>query len=326
MVGLGSQGQEHLQAAAKAINATFVAGVDFDALARARTLILYPELDGFLFDHSNGLIGLDIDGLVLALPHHVYAKQWKALLSLKLPMLKEKPLARSNAEALKFLSQAHAAGCPLQTAIQRRHHPSYVHCCELIKNSGERITEIHAHLHLGLPRISNLKIKTWRSRRSHSGGGALMDLGYHMVDLLQSVAGPFEWVSSALLAGSDLASAAIIEDRAYLYGRNESTWFSLDSWVHGAPDPEVAGGCIKSEGLSIQTDKNLWLANRSEVRIFGRPEPEFLTERSWSVAMAQQLDEFARRIKTGDWTAPDVWDQLPAMRVIDQAYQQSLHF
>ena len=42
--------------------------------------------------------------------------------------------------------------------------------------------------------------------------------------------------------------------------------------------------------------------------------------------MATQLEEFAQRIRTRMWNAPDVWDQLPSMRIIAQAYQQALHF
>jgi predicted dehydrogenase len=42
--------------------------------------------------------------------------------------------------------------------------------------------------------------------------------------------------------------------------------------------------------------------------------------------MAEQLDAFAERIAHGQWHDTTLWDQLPAMRVIDQAYQQARAF
>lgn len=327
MIGLGPQGQEHLQAAHLASRATFVAAVDPNPNARQLTAQRFPALAPHVFETIDALKDLELDGLVLALPHHAYQHVWANLLALKLPMLKEKPLARNLEEAIAFLGAAQQAQCPLQTAIQRRHHPSYVHCREAIKQGNEQVLEIHAHLHLGFA-VSNTPAKTdtWRSSREQSGGGTLLDLGYHMIDLLHAIAGPFEWVASTLQTRHALTPADGIEDRVHLWGRTAQTWVALDSWLHGEPDPSSKSGHKKSEGLHIQTDKNRWFVNRNGVWLNGQTQPVFETATEWSHAMAAQLDEFSTRIRTHRWTATDVWDQLPSMRIIDQAYQQALHF
>lgn len=327
MIGLGPQGQEHLQAAHLATRATFVAAVDPSPSARQRTAERFPALASQLYEHPEDLQGQQLDGLVLALPHHAYQHVWAVLLAFGLPMLKEKPLARNLEEALQFLKAAQQARCPLQTAIQRRHHPSYRYCQHAIRRSGEPVREIHAHLHLGFaPAVAQADTHTWRNSRNQSGGGSLLDSGYHMVDLLHAIAGPFEWVASTLHTANALTPADGIEDRVHLWGRTEQTWVALDSWLHGEPDPGSKSGYKKSEGLSIQTDKNHWFVNRTGVWLNGQAQPEFQTATEWSLSMAAQLDEFATRIRTQRWNAPDVWDQLPSMRIIAQAYQQALHF
>ena len=327
MVGVGPQGQEHLQAAHLATQATFVAAVDPSLSARQRTAERYPALAPRVFEHLEELHNLPLDGLVLALPHHAYQHIWAQLLAFGLPILKEKPLARNLEEAIHFLQAAQQAGCPLQTAIQRRHHPSYRYCQQAIRQRGEQVLEIHAHLHLGFaPAGTQADTGTWRNSRNQSGGGTLLDSGYHMVDLLHAMAGPFEWVAYTLHSANTLTPADGIEDRVHLWGRTEQTWVALDSWLHGEPDPGKKSGCKKSEGLSIQTDQNRWFVNRTGVWLNAQAQPEFETATEWSHSMAAQLDEFATRIHTQRWTAPDVWDQLPSMRIISQAYQQALHF
>lgn len=166
---------------------------------------------------------------------------------------------------------------------------------------------------------------SWRGHHAQAGGGALLDLGYHLVDLALGFVGPFELVSAVMLAQGRLARPNELEDRVMLRGRQAGAWISLDSWVHGEPDP-ATGGCRKDEGLWLRTERGVWRADRSHVWQDGVDTPLHSAPRDWGLAMARQLDEFAQRMDSGDWFDPQVWDQLPAMRLIDQAYQQAQRF
>jgi predicted dehydrogenase len=334
LVGLGPQGQEHLQAAALTQRVRFVAGVDRSAATRAGVADAYPALAEGLFDSLEALRvaragGLAIDALVLALPHHVYPHEWAAILAFGVPLLKEKPLARNQTEARRFLEQAQQAGCPVLTAIQRRHHPSYVHLHQQLRARGEPVLEAHAHMHLGFglaaAGVPTDAEPTWRQDAVLSGGGALLDSGYHMVDLLHFVVGPFELVSATMLHQGRPMDGEALEDRVWLTGRSDGTWVQLDSWLHGEAEPgAVPGRFRKSEGLLLRTPRHAWQADRTGVWCDG--ECLFRTERQWARAMAEQLDAFAERIAHGQWHDTTLWDQLPAMRVIDQAYQQARAF
>ncbi|MDP4559161.1 Gfo/Idh/MocA family oxidoreductase [Halomonas meridiana] len=305
IIGLGNQGQEHLIAANNSDAVQFVVGIDPSTKSLYKAQQLQPTLA--IAPDTLSLAGYALDGLVIALPHHCYAEIWDDVLALGLPILKEKPLARNLAESLQLLSQAQQSGCHVQTAIQRRHHPSYQALQQFISASGELPLEAHAHLHLGFD--TSVKNTTWRGDRASAGGGALLDSGYHLIDLLHYLIGPFELVAASLWQDDMPVNEQQIDDQAMLVGRGERCWVMLESCV----------GKQKSEEVVIKTATNIWSANReglwrNGLLISSHP-------RGWERAMCSQLDTFAHNIRHGTWDSDMIWDQIPAMRLIDSAYR-----
>lgn len=96
----------------------------------------------------------------------------------------------------------------------------------------------------------------------------------------------------------------------------------LESRLSGEPD--TANGYCKSEGISLLTDAGVFFADRKAVYQNGILIENHAKE--WSVAMANQLNQFARNIQNGDWNNFDIWDQLPAMQLIEYAYQSAHHY
>lgn len=114
-----------------------------------------------------------------------------------------------------------------------------------------------------------------------------------------------------------------IDDRAWLVGRSEQGWIMLDSWRSGQPDPRT-GKLQKLERVVLQTNKGVFEANREGVWHNG--EQLASSQRDWRQAMADQLDGFVRHIRSGQWHDELIWDQLPAMRVIDEAYRLAARY
>ncbi|MBL1266010.1 Gfo/Idh/MocA family protein [Methylomicrobium sp. RS1] len=322
LIGLGNQGQEHLKAVNLCSEVELVAGVDLDKRKLEEISSRYSELNFALHDEIGALQQYQLDGLILALPHHCYLDSWDAILSLGLPLLKEKPLGRSLEEARALLDKARTFGYPLQTAIQRRHHPSYQALKKLIFEQQATVSEIHAHLHLGFnPQVENM---SWRSQQSMAGGGVLLDSGYHLVDLVHYLVGPFDLVAASLWRNGHALNAQEIEDEAYLMGRSEQTWVMIESLLAGKPDGVSSSGFKKSEGVSLLTNKGLFFADRQGLYRDGVLIESHVKE--WNIAMAIQLDNFARNIRFGQWSSLSIWDQLPAMQLIEHAYKSALHY
>ncbi|KKO47670.1 hypothetical protein VT06_15810 [Arsukibacterium sp. MJ3] len=305
LIGLGNQGREHLSAVTAAADIQFICGYDPAADAAKLAQQIQPGLA--CVANIADMQHYPLDGIVLALPHFVYDTLWPELLRLKLPMLKEKPLGRNLDEAMRLLAQAKHAACPLQTAIQRRHHPSYQFLKAQLQHSHCHISEAHAQLHLGFSRLG--QTESWRTEKQLSGGGALLDAGYHMVDLLHYMLGSFDIVSAALWQNGQLCQQQQVEDQVLLLARNSQCWLTLDAQIYSD---------IKQESLMVQTNQGHYKADRSGV--WHNDNAIFTADKQWQQAMQAQLRQFASNISQQLWHDTLIWDQIPAMRVIEDAY------
>ncbi len=132
--GLG-QGMDHLEACLENKAIRIVALIDkcpgrrTEGLAKIEAM--YPDEDPpESYEELSELAGADskkgeLDGVILALPHHVYIKEWENIMQLGVPTLKKKPLGRNVSEAIAFLHEAHKKDIMLMAAVQRRYHPAY---------------------------------------------------------------------------------------------------------------------------------------------------------------------------------------------------------
>jgi predicted dehydrogenase len=105
------------------------------------------------------------------------------------PCYVEKPMARSHAECLRMIDAFERAGKPLFVAYYRRAHPRFIQARELL-DSGRigRVTGVtyrHTRLHFPDPKPE------WRLDAEQSGGGLLLDLGSHTLDILDYLVGEF---------------------------------------------------------------------------------------------------------------------------------------
>lgn len=310
LVGANRQGREHLVDAA---GVDIVAACDVSETVRTALGHDHPEL-GCYTTVTEMLEKERLNGLVVAVPHHVVPEIWPELLAGRLPILKEKPLGRNLTEAFRLLADARAAGVPVVTAVQRRTHPSYEHLRAIV--ATERITNLAATLHLGFaPERASLG---WRANRDMAGGGALLDSGYHMVDLAQSLVGPITVIHANLWTFDRPAGPDDLETDAIVTGRAGRTWVRLECRVGGRPDPSRLGGFVKFEHVAVDTDSVRYAADRrgvwkDEVMVFS-------CHSSWRDGMDAQLQRFAHMIRTKAFDADVVWDQVAAMRVIHEAY------
>ena len=323
IIGLGKQAEEHIEATIGHPEIEIIAGIDTSVTRQQAISDQYPEINMPFFASLEDFLAqnLAFDAFILALPHHAYQGLWQPILACQKPILKEKPLGRHYQEARVFMTQANESGHGLMTAIQRRTHPSYVALVNYMSDQNLMANEIHAHLHLGKGKVNAGKPPDlgWRGDRAQSGGGALLDAGYHMVDLLIYLLGDFDVVAATMWLEDRVDNGTDNEDRSWLLGRSHQTWLFLDTWVKGVEDGN--GGYQKSESVRLQCDNCEIIANREGVWVDGKSI--FTAKRDWQQAMSQQLTDFVRRIDTQNWEDDVIWDQLPAMLKIEQAYALS---
>ncbi|MEU1013640.1 Gfo/Idh/MocA family oxidoreductase [Streptomyces sp. NPDC005890] len=138
-----------------------------------------------------------VDLAVVAVPNHLHTTVAAGLLGRGVSVFLEKPVCLSSAEA-DVLAEAERAGGLLLAGSAARHRADVRELAELLPELGKvRHVDLAWVRARGVPRAGG-----WFTRRSESGGGALVDLGWHLVDTLTALLGPSP-VRQAVGATSD---------------------------------------------------------------------------------------------------------------------------
>jgi predicted dehydrogenase len=211
-LGLGWIGLHRLRAAAESGACEVVAFADpaSDAFERARAL----APDAAACRDLDELLGRELDGLVIATPNALHADPSIRALERGLAVFCQKPLARTAAEARRVVDAARRADRLLGVDLCYRHLAGVPELRERIR-AGElgRVFALDLAFHNAYG-----PDKAWFYDRAQSGGGCLIDLGVHLVDLALWLL-DFPRVEAAdaatFAAGSRLAPGAdAIEDYA----------------------------------------------------------------------------------------------------------------
>ena len=210
-LGAGSIGRHQLETVANARAAEIAAVADplADSLEAAR-LLAPNAVCSSSFDE---LLDEKLDGIVISTPSALQAEQTIAALNRGLAVFCQKPLARNGDEVATVIDAARRADRLLGVDLSYRHVEAFTTMRSLVL-SGALGTVFAADLAF---HISGGPGKPWFYDRALSGGGCLIDLGIHLVDVaLWIFRGPVTSVSSALYAeGHRLKPGAqAIEDHA----------------------------------------------------------------------------------------------------------------
>jgi predicted dehydrogenase len=176
-LGLGWIGQQRMQALRESGSATIAALVDPSERAREQASELAPEAEA-LPDFS-ALLDQPLDGVVIATPSAMHGDQVRAALERGLPVFCQKPLARDAAETRSLVDAARAADRRLGVDLSYRSTQAMRAIAELVAKRA--LGEIYA-LDLAFHNAYGPD-KPWFYDARQSGGGCLMDLGVHMIDL-----------------------------------------------------------------------------------------------------------------------------------------------
>lgn len=168
-----------------------------------------PSLEAML-DHG-------LNGLVIATPSALHAEQAMAALGRGMAVFCQKPLGRNAAEAHAVIEAAQRADRLLSVDFSYRLTAAVQRLAELVR-SGE-LGEIFA-IDLTFHNAYGPD-KPWFYDREQAGGGCVMDLGVHLVDLALWLEGfpRVEHVASRLFAGGQALSPGSCEVEDFAFAR-----------------------------------------------------------------------------------------------------------
>ena len=132
----------------------------------------------------------EIDAVVLALPNHLHAPMSIAAMRAGKHVLVEKPMAATVAEAEAMKAVAEETGQVLMVGMNQRFSPSAAGLRRLYAG-GElgAVQHVHAWWLQAEPGKGLWQRGDWFLSNAHSGGGPLIDLGVHKLDLALFILG-----------------------------------------------------------------------------------------------------------------------------------------
>ncbi|MFN3651188.1 MAG: Gfo/Idh/MocA family protein [Armatimonadota bacterium] len=188
VVGCGGIGAVHLRSWAQVEATRVVAACDPDqARAEAAGAAAYPGIEEMLAAEQ-------LDAVDICTPPRFHASAARAAIAAGLPVLCEKPLARSPEEAREMARAASDAGVLLMTAFCHRFHPPVEAVRDLIREGRLGRILMFRNRFGGL--LKGMESK-WFSRQEMAGGGALMDTAIHSVDLFRYLVGEVSTAAGA---------------------------------------------------------------------------------------------------------------------------------
>ncbi len=187
LVGCGRISRLHCERVAADGRASITALFDPDPAA-AQALRFGPAERAVVFPSFAALIdGGQFDAVVVASPTHLHFEQASALLSRGVPVLCEKPLARSRSEIVSLVEASQKTGVLLSVAYQRRTWATYRALRRLVR-SGD-FGPVRAVLSHNVENWQSTIAGTWRDDPQMNPGGFIGDAGSHKIDAVFSVTG-----------------------------------------------------------------------------------------------------------------------------------------
>ena len=247
VIGLGWPGHMHLRGMGTHPRARVVAAADKDPerCANARQEF---GLDRTYDDYREMLDREELDAVGVALPNFLHAPATIACLEAGAHVLCEKPPAMNAGEARAMRDASSRAGKLLMYGVQRRFAPA-VRAAKRAIGQG-RLGEIfHARTRCLRARWIPLGTDNWFVDPAKSGGGSLIDIGVHMLDVAWHLLGnpaPLTVSAAAYQNFAHIVPVPLdpsIDDSVFAWMRFEggATLMLSTSWALNptAGDPEV---------------------------------------------------------------------------------------
>lgn len=317
-IGLGWIGRRRLDAIAAREDVSVAVLSDTDPAKLECAAASHPNAETRL--GYEALLDSDLDGVVIATPNADHAEQAVAFLSRGIAVFCQKPLAVDAAETAGVLQAAAGADRLLAVDYSYRHVQGMPELRRRIGKGdlGEIVAmDLVFHNAYG-------PNKTWCFERGRSGGGCLLDLGTHLIDLaLWLQGGPrMSVASSHLYSRGSRAAKRDIEDLAFVELRQDSGAISRIACSWNAQigcDAQISAQIHATRGGASWRNLNGSFVDFQLDLLRGNAREQLgVSLDDWGPGA---LTAWIERLCTDSRFDPSAWDILSGARLIDEAYR-----
>lgn len=219
----------------------------------------------------------DIAAVVVATPDFTHETITVAALEAGKPVLLQKPMARNSEECRRIIKASERTGTPLYVSFMHRYFEEVVKTQELLAEGAFGLI-YSVRQRNATPGAS---WAAWFYRKESVGGGAMLQLGVHGIDLLQYLFGKIKGVRAITAL---MKEERVLDDGSVIRPDNEDLIFAIYRFASGMMAThetvynEVAG--TDRFRMEIYGEKgSAWL--RTERGLLAVYAPEYLAQEGW---------------------------------------------
>ena len=140
----------------------------------------------FFTDETEMLEKTDCDAVYIGTPVSCHYEQALTALRFGKHVFVEKPVAMTAEEGKTLVEAFKKAGKQITIGYMMKYHNLHVKAREIVEKGGiGQVNDVRAQFSCWYPDIPG----AWRQKKSLGGGGAIMDLGVHCIELIEYVLG-----------------------------------------------------------------------------------------------------------------------------------------
>jgi myo-inositol 2-dehydrogenase/D-chiro-inositol 1-dehydrogenase len=332
LIGMGKMGQLHFLNALHVKDVKVVAVADKvvknQKIAESYHVKAYDDYEQLLKSE-------ELDAVIISLPNFLREDSIAQSAEKGLALFVDKPLARNLDEAKRIEAKVNKEGVRLMTAVNYR----YFDCVQKLKGMLDegRIGDVvyaTADLVLNGP-LGHGRVPTpvpeWWLSKEQAGGGALLDLGYHLIDIMHWMFGDLQAEYSRLSYRFQLP----VEDGAMVVLRSEKSnvnccvnvgWFSKTIF----PDFNFRvnlHGTVGYKSTDLYVPKNLRVhavkaGGANFLRRVTGKKLKYLSYTYYYHSFYHILDLFCNSIQNDLELPITLKEELEVMKIIDAIYKQ----
>ncbi|MCC6192139.1 MAG: Gfo/Idh/MocA family oxidoreductase [Anaerolineales bacterium] len=295
----------------------------------------------------------DLDMLDICTPNASHATYTEQACRMGAHVYCEKPLARDLEEARRMVAVTARASVRTHVAFVFRYLPAIRQLIQSV-SSGAIGRPLHfrmAMLHGGY--LNPERPLTWRLQKSSSGGGALADLGIHLIDILRACLGEIAWVQGEarthiaerpLAPGSSRRQVVDVDDWALCTlglqqgavgtievsrvaaGREQASMIE----IYGERGSLAVDFAKPGEAALYQTQTGRWTSAEEAPNPSLHVGPQLFREattfmQALVAAHVSSIEDFLRLVKEGPASSMDFAWAMKNQAVLEAAYQSPVN-
>ncbi|WP_028934499.1 Gfo/Idh/MocA family protein [Pseudonocardia spinosispora] len=306
----GQQGRENIATVAK--YSTVVGGVDTNPAAQQ----VAAEMGFPFFDRVEAAVAaVDFDVAIVTVPHQVHFEVCEELLRSSKHVIKEKPFAVNENSAQKLVELAVEQQLSIFTLVQRQFSPAFEFAEKNIYRIGRPYWfSYDYHMNLGSPTSG------WRANTALASGGVVLDMGYHLVDVISRLFPEPSEVDSTFLYCYEHMRQGRLEDMANIRFRFDVENFAGEMTVsrhsHEKSERLVVHG---SGGILTVTPHEAALYSLGGEQLgyakIGHPK---------NIMVDQMYKYYFDHLDEPEARSRHLTEQLAAVRLIDRIYDRAV--